>query len=68
MIAPLVELSSTKVGTNNRAFSNLPVAEQHLIIAQKMQEQLGDQIKAAKVNEGTKAALGKPGRGALFGT
>ena len=36
MIAPKVELCSSKVGTNNRAFSRLPIADQHLIIAKQM--------------------------------
>ena len=33
---PSVELTSTRVGTNNPAFSRLPVADKHLLIAKHM--------------------------------
>ena len=59
------EMVSSKVGTNNPAFSRLPIEQRHLIIAQQMNEQFADQIAAAEVNH---SAVQKPFRGALFGS
>ena len=33
-----VELVSSKAGTNNPAFSTLPIEERHLLIARQMQQ------------------------------
>lgn len=48
-IAYKVELTSTSVGSNK--FSKLPVADQHLIIAKKMEKDFAKQLNTAKVNE-----------------
>lgn len=56
---------SSRVGTNNPAFSRMPIEQRHLLIAQQMNKQYADQIEKAEVNVAKVSR--PPGRGALFG-
>ena len=63
---PAVEpqMVSSRVGTNNPAFSRMPLEAKHMIIAQQMNAQFADKIEQAEVNT---SSVNKPLRGALFG-
>jgi len=60
------DMVSSRVGTNNPAFSRMAIEQRHLLIAQEMNQQFAEQIAGAEVNEPKIAK--KPLRGALFGT
>jgi len=41
---PPADHTSRRVGTNNPAFSRLPIADKHLLIAKHMQSQFAEKI------------------------